>query len=106
MGLGRPDSGFGAMRWRSDFAHPLRENVPLESLQSGDRMEELISLLLSVQDRMEALINQIHSGDLKVSNTGAGSGDPNQDYLQELRGQRDDLDKAIALARNPARKVY
>lgn len=69
-------------------------------------MEELISILLSVQDRMEALINQIDSGALKVSKIGSGSGDPNQDYLQELRAQRDDLDKAIALARNPQRKVY
>jgi hypothetical protein len=55
---------------------------------------------------MEALINQIDSGALKVSKTAAGSDDTNQDYLQELRGQRDDLDKAIALARNPQRKVY
>lgn len=69
-------------------------------------MEELISILVSVQDRMEALINQIDSGALKVSKTAAGSDDTNQDYLQELRGQRDDLDKAIALARNPQRKVY
>jgi hypothetical protein len=69
-------------------------------------MEELISILLSVQDRMEALINQIDSGALKVSEIGSGSVDPNQDYLQVLRAQRDDLDKAIALARNPQRKVY
>jgi hypothetical protein len=63
----------------------------------GGCMEELISILLSVQDRMETLINQIDSGDLTVSKI---------DCLQVLRGQRDDLDKAIALTRNPQRKVY
>jgi hypothetical protein len=94
------------MRRRSDFAHPLRENVRLESLQSGDGMEELISILLSVQDRMEALINQIDSGTMRLSKFGSDSVDPNQDCLQVLRAQRDDLDKAIALARNPQRKVY
>jgi hypothetical protein len=85
------------MRRRSDFAHAVRENVRLKSLQSGDGMEELISILLSVQDRMEALINQVDSGALTVSKI---------DYLEVLRAQRDDLDKAIALARNPQRKVY
>ncbi len=85
------------MRRRSDFAHAVRENVRLKSLQSGDGMEELISILLSVQDRMEALINQIDSGAPTVSKV---------DYLEVLRAQRDDLDKAIALARNPQRKVY
>jgi hypothetical protein len=69
-------------------------------------MEELISILLIVQNRMEALIHQIDSGALKVSKIGSGSVDPNQDYLEVLRAQRDDLDKAIALARNPQRKVY
>jgi hypothetical protein len=85
------------MRRRSDFAHAVRENAGLKSLQPGDGMEELISILLSVQDRMEALINQVDSGALTVSKI---------DYLEILRAQRDDLDKAIALARNPQRKVY
>lgn len=69
-------------------------------------MDELIAILLSVQDRMEALINQIDSGAVQLTETGTGSKDGNQNYLQSLRAQRDDLDKAIALTRNPQRKVY
>jgi len=69
-------------------------------------MDELIAILLSVQDRMEALINQIDSGAVQLTETGPGSKDGNQNYLQSLRAQRDDLDKAIALTRNPQRKVY
>jgi len=69
-------------------------------------MDELIAILLSVQDRMEALINQIDSGAVQLTETGPASKDGNHDYLQSLRAQRDDLDKAIALTRNPQRKVY
>jgi hypothetical protein len=69
-------------------------------------MDELIAILLSVQDRMEALINQIDSGAVQLTETGTGSKYGNQNYLQSLRAQRDDLDKAIALTRNPQRKVY
>jgi hypothetical protein len=69
-------------------------------------MDELIAILLSVQDRMEALINQIDSGAVQLTETGTGSKDGNQNHLQSLRAQRDDLDKAIALTRNPQRKVY
>jgi hypothetical protein len=69
-------------------------------------MDELIAVLLSVQDRMEGLIGQIESGALLVAPPGAGTDDTNQDYLQLLRAQRDDLDKAIALARNPQRRAY
>lgn len=69
-------------------------------------MDELIAILLSVQERMEALISQIVSGSLKLTEISNVSADASQDYLQELRAQRDDLDKAIALARNPQRKVY
>jgi hypothetical protein len=69
-------------------------------------MDELIAILLSVQERMEALISQIGSGSLKLTEISNVSADVSQDYLQELRAQRDDLDKAIALARNPQRKVY
>ncbi len=69
-------------------------------------MDELIAILVSVQDRVEALISQIGSGSLKLTEIGNLSADANQNYLQELRSQRDDLDKAIALARNPQRKVY
>jgi hypothetical protein len=69
-------------------------------------MDELIAVLLSVQDRMEGLIGQIESGALLVAQAGAGTDDANQNYLQLLRAQRDDLDKAIALARNPQRKAY
>jgi hypothetical protein len=69
-------------------------------------MDELIAILLSVQERMEALISQIVSGSLKLTEIGNVSADASQNYLQELRAQRDDLDKAIALARNPQRKVY
>ncbi|MHB8477430.1 MAG: hypothetical protein ACYDBZ_14205 [Steroidobacteraceae bacterium] len=69
-------------------------------------MDELIAILLSVQDRVEALINQIGSGSLMLTETSNISADASQNYLQELRAQRDDLDKAIALARNPQRKVY
>ena len=67
-------------------------------------MDELIAVLLSVQDRMEGLIREIESGTLRVTGAGAGSDEDNQDYLQLLRAQRDDLDKAIALARNPQRR--
>jgi len=77
-----------------------------QSLQPRDNMDELIAILLSVQDRMEALINQIDSGAVQLTETGPGSKDGNQNYLQSLRAQRDDLDKAIALTRNPQRKVY
>jgi hypothetical protein len=69
-------------------------------------MDELIAILLSVQERMEALISRIGSGSLKLTEISNVSADASQDYLQELRAQRDDLDKAIALARNPQRKVY
>jgi hypothetical protein len=69
-------------------------------------MDELIALLLSVQDRLEALISQISSGSLQLTEVSNASADANEKYLQELRAQRDDLDKAIALARNPQRKVY
>ncbi|MGC2032859.1 MAG: hypothetical protein WA642_22785 [Steroidobacteraceae bacterium] len=69
-------------------------------------MDELIAILLSVQERMEALISQIVSGSLKLTEISNVSADASQDCLQELRAQRDDLDKAIALARNPQRKVY
>jgi hypothetical protein len=60
-------------------------------------MDELVAILLSVQERMEALITQIEAGTPELTEP---------DYLQALRSQRDDLDKAIALARNPQRKVY
>jgi|HubBroStandDraft_4_1064222.scaffolds.fasta_scaffold1013486_1 hypothetical protein len=69
-------------------------------------MDELIAILLSVQERMEAMISQIGAGSLKLTEISNASADASQDYLQELRAQRDDLDKAIALARNPQRKVY
>jgi hypothetical protein len=69
-------------------------------------MDELIAILLSVQERMEALISRIGSGSLKLTEISNVSADASQGYLQELRAQRDDLDKAIALARNPQRKVY
>jgi hypothetical protein len=69
-------------------------------------MDELIAILVSVQDRVEALISRIAAGSLKLTEIGNVSVDANQDFLQELRAQRDDLDKAIALARNPQRKVY
>jgi len=69
-------------------------------------MDELIAILLSVQDRVEALISRIGSGSLKLTEISDASADANQNYLQELRAQRDDLDRAIALARNPQRKVY
>jgi hypothetical protein len=69
-------------------------------------MDELTAILLNVQDRMEALINQFDSGALRLTDTGPGSTDANQHHLQALRALRDDLDKAIALARNPQRKVY
>jgi hypothetical protein len=69
-------------------------------------MDELIAILLSVQERMEALIGRIGSGSLKLTEISNVSADASQEYLQELRAQRDDLDKAIALARNPQRKVY
>jgi hypothetical protein len=69
-------------------------------------MDELIAILLSVQDRVEALISRIGSGSLKLTEVSNVSADASQNYLQELRAQRDDLDKAIALARNPQRKVY
>ena len=69
-------------------------------------MDELIAVLLSVQVRIEDLISQIESGALLVTQAGADSDDANQNYLQLLRAQRDDLDKAIALARNPQRKAY
>ena len=48
---------------------------------------------------------RMESGSL-LTEAGAGSDDDNQNYLQLLRAQRDDLDKAIALARNPQRKAY
>jgi hypothetical protein len=82
---------------RSDYGH---------LFQSGSGMDELIALLLSVQDRLEALISQISSGSLQLTEVSNASADANEKYLQELRAQRDDLDKAIALARNPQRKVY
>ena len=69
-------------------------------------MDELIAILVSVQDRVEALISRIDSGSLKLTEISNVSCDASQNYLQELRAQRDDLDKAIALARNPQRKVY
>ncbi|GAC1501485.1 MAG: hypothetical protein NVS1B6_07880 [Steroidobacteraceae bacterium] len=37
---------------------------------------------------------------------GTRAADGQQNYLELLRAQRDDLDKAIALARNPQRKAY
>jgi len=43
-------------------------------------MDELIAILLSVQDRMEALINQIDSGAVRLTETGPGSKDGNQNY--------------------------
>jgi hypothetical protein len=61
-------------------------------------MDELVSLLLSVQGRIENVIGQLESGALSVPHA--------KDFLELLRGQRDDLDKAIALARNPQRKAY
>lgn len=69
-------------------------------------MDELIAILLSVQDRVEALISQIGSGSLTLTEISNPSADANQNALQELRAQRDDLDRAIALVRNPQRKVY
>ena len=69
-------------------------------------MDELTALLLTVQERMEALINQIESGTLCVMEFGAASAEGCQNHLRLLREQRDDLDKAIALARNPQRKAY
>jgi hypothetical protein len=69
-------------------------------------MDELIAILVSVQDRVEALISRIDSGSLKLTEISNVSADASHNYLQELRAQRDDLDKAIALARNPQRKVY
>jgi len=67
-------------------------------------MDELIAVLLSVQDRIEKVIDQIDSGTLSVVQVGPGDAAGN--YLELLRAQRDDLDKAIALARNPQRKAY
>lgn len=61
-------------------------------------MDELVSLLLSVQDRIEDVIRQFEAGALSVPPAG--------NLLELLRGQRDDLDKAIALARNPQRRAY
>ncbi|HEV7610363.1 MAG TPA: hypothetical protein VGO37_00630 [Steroidobacteraceae bacterium] len=61
-------------------------------------MDELVALLLSVQGRIEDVIGQLESGALSVPRV--------ENYLELLRGQRDDLDKAIALARNPQRKAY
>jgi hypothetical protein len=69
-------------------------------------MDELTSILLSIQDRMEELINQIESGALCVTEAGAAPAGGSQNHLRALREQRDDLDKAIALARNPEKKVY
>lgn len=69
-------------------------------------MDELLAVLLEVQDRMESLISRIESGAVRVTEASAGSDDGNQNCLQLLRAQRDDLDKAIALARNPQRKAY
>lgn len=69
-------------------------------------MDELIAILLSVQNRVEALINQIDTGALSVTEIAPGSAGGNRNYLEVFRAQRDDLDKAIALARNPQRKVY
>jgi hypothetical protein len=69
-------------------------------------MDELTAILLTIQDRIEALINQIESGALCVTESGAASAGASQNHLRVLREQRDDLDKAIALARNPQRKVY
>ncbi len=69
-------------------------------------MDELLEVLLGVQARMEGLINRTESGSLRVTDADAGSDDANQNYLQLLRAQRDDLDKAIALARNPQRRAY
>ena len=74
---------------------------------SGDEVEKAWKRSTkSVQDRVETLISQIGSGSLKLTEISDASADASQDYLQELRAQRDDLDKAIALARNPQRKVY
>ena len=69
-------------------------------------MDELISLLLNVQSRIEAVITRIDSGVLTVIQAGTRAADGQQNYLELLRAQRDDLDKAIALARNPQRKAY
>jgi hypothetical protein len=69
-------------------------------------MDELLAVLLGVLARMEGLISRIEAGSVRVTDAGAGSDDDNQNYLQLLRAQRDDLDKAIALARNPQRKAY
>ena len=69
-------------------------------------MDELTAILLTVQDRLEALIHQIESGALCVMENGAASAGRSENHLRALREQRDDLDKAIALARNPQRKVY
>jgi hypothetical protein len=69
-------------------------------------MDELIAVLLSVQDRIERVIDQIDSGTLSVVQVGPGAADAARNYLELLRAQRDDLDKAIALARNPQRKAY
>jgi len=69
-------------------------------------MDELTAILLTVQDRMEALINQIESGALHITETGAAPVSGGHNHLSVLREQRDDLDKAIALARNPQRKAY
>ncbi len=69
-------------------------------------MDELTAILLTVQDRMEALIDQIESGALSITETGTAPADGGQNHLRVLREQRDDLDKAIALARNPQRRAY
>ena len=69
-------------------------------------MDELISLLLNVQSRIEEVITRIDSGVLIVVQAGTRAADGQQNYLELLRAQRDDLDKAIALARNPQRKAY
>ena len=69
-------------------------------------MDELTAILLTLQDRMEAIINQIESGALCITGTGAAPAGGGHDHLRMLREQRDDLDKAIALARNPQRKAY
>jgi hypothetical protein len=73
-------------------------------------MDELVSVLLSVQDRIEGVIKQIDCGALSVVPAGPGgapgAADAARNFLELLRAQRDDLDKAIALARNPQRKAY
>ncbi len=69
-------------------------------------MDELISLLLNVQSRIEEVITRIDAGVLTVIQAGTRAADGQQNYLALLRAQRDDLDKAIALARNPQRKAY